>query len=472
MIETTNERAWASVAAWGAEPEMNELEALMWRSERHPRLSSTVTIVELLDRIPEWERFHAGYEWATSLVPRFRQRVVEPALPLAPPRWAIDPDFELDRHVRREVLPAPGAMRQVLDCAQTRALAPLDRSRPLWEATLVEGFEEGRAAHVLKLHHSLTDGLGSIQLLGRLHSRTREPSPDKPGVAPPPADQPSTAALTAEQLAARGRSVPGIAVRLLTTAARAAGDPATAAADALRMAGSARRVLAGPPAEPSPVLQPRRGDDWRFCVMECGLDELKAAGRAGGGSVNDAFVAALLGGLRRYHEHLGTPLDEVPMAMPVSIRRHDDPMGGNRFTGALFAAPMGTADPAERIAAVRGVVLSVRAEPALDILGAVSPLVNRAPSALGALALGSLGSSADISASNVPGIPFPVYAAGARVDRVFAFGPLPGVAMIAALVSHVGTCCIGINFDGAAISAPDRFTTCLNEGLREVLALG
>jgi hypothetical protein len=70
---TTNEEAWAAAAGWGAERRMNEIEALMWRSERHPRLSSTITVVEVLATQPEWKRFSAAHEWGARLVPRFRQ---------------------------------------------------------------------------------------------------------------------------------------------------------------------------------------------------------------------------------------------------------------------------------------------------------------------------------------------------------------------------------------------------------------
>jgi hypothetical protein len=145
----------------------------MWRSERHPRLSSTITAVELLATAPEWKRLVAAHEWGTRLVPRFRQRVVEPTLPIGPPFWANDADFDLAYHLRRVELPAPGTVRQLLDLAQSLAIAPFDRTRPLWEGTLVEGVEGGRAAYILKLHHSLTDGLGGIQLLSMLQCRTR-----------------------------------------------------------------------------------------------------------------------------------------------------------------------------------------------------------------------------------------------------------------------------------------------------------
>lgn len=254
-------------------------------------------------------------------------------------------------------------------------------------------------------------------------------------------------------------------------AADAVVRPGEAVAEVVRFAGSMRRTLSPPPAPPSPLLRPRSGTAWRFGVLECPLADLKAAAKAAGGSLNDAYVAALLGGMRRYHERHGKPIDEMPMAMPVSLRKADDPMGGNKFAGAFFAAPVAVEDPAERIATIRGIVLTLRTEPALDTFAMVAPVLNRIPSAVGGLVYDWIGSAADLSASNVPGVPYPVYMAGAKVERVFPFGPLPGVAVMAAMISHSGTCCFGINMDGDAVKDPDVLLECLNEGLHEVLGL-
>ena len=161
------------------------------------------------------------------------------------------------------------------------------------------------------------------------------------------------------------RVLPGV------VASRRAGSP------------SVRRTLASPPAPPSPLLAGRRGTSWRFEVLECPLADLKAAAKSAHGSLNDAYVAALLGGLRRYHELHGVRLDDLSMVMPVSLRKADDPMGGNKFAGAYFAAPAGIEDPAERIAVLRGMVLTMRVEPALDTLSLVAPLLNRVPSRIG-----------------------------------------------------------------------------------------
>ena len=466
------EQMWDLAASWGAEDRMNETEALMWRSENHPRLSSTICSLMILDTAPDWDRFMAATEWATEFVPRCRQRVMDPVLPVGPPVWVPDETFQLGYHVRRTHLPGDGSMAQLLEFAQTQALAPFDRTRPLWEGTLVEGLEGGRAAYFLKLHHSLTDGLGGIQLMSLVQSRTREHTSDKPRAAPRESRYPANPwDFTRTVAQDQARRLPGVAARAVTGGARMLTGRSSALGEAVRYGSSLRRTLSAPPATPSPLLQDRRGTTWRFQVMECELADLKAAAKLARGSLNDAYVAALLGGLRRYHARNGVDIEDLSMVMPVSMRKSDDPMGGNKFAGAYFAAPIGIEDPVERIAVLRGIVLTLRVEPALDTLSLVAPLLNRVPSKVGQMAFNLVGSAAELSASNMPGVPYPVYMAGARVERVFPFGPLPGVAVMASLISHDGTCCIGMNIDGDAITDMDMFMECMNEGLLEVTSV-
>lgn len=463
---------WDLAAEWSAEDRMNETEALMWRSENHPWLSSTICSLMIFDTAPDWDRFLAAHEWATELVPRCRQRVMDPMLPVGPPAWVPAEGFQLDYHVRRTHLPGQGTMAQLLEFAQTQALAPFDRTRPLWEGTLVEGLEGGRAAYLLKLHHSLTDGLGGIQLMALVQSRTREHTADKPRAAPRESTHPASPwDLTATVIGESARRIPGVAARVAAGGARLLTGRSSALGEAVRYGSSLRRTLSPPPAAPSPLLSDRRGSTWRFQVMECELADLKAVAKLARGSLNDAYVAALLGGLRRYHERHGVDIEELSMVMPVSMRKADDPMGGNKFAGAYFAAPIGVADPVERIAVLRGIVLTLRVEPALDTLSLVAPLLNRVPARVGQIAFNLVGSAAELSASNMPGVPYPVYMAGARVERVFPFGPLPGVAVMAGMISHDGTCCIGLNIDGDAVPDMDMFMECMHEGLLEVTSV-
>ena len=473
-LPETNEEAWEAAGSWGTSAEMSPFEALMWRAESDPRLRAPMTLVDLLDEPPDWDRLVAAHDWGTRLVPRARQRVVDPPLHLGAPVWAVDPEFDLHYHLRRAQVPPPGTLAQVLEIAEKTAMTPFDRARPLWEALLLEGLEGGRAAYIFKIHHSVTDGLGGVQLLSLLHSRHREPSPHKPLPEPPAPARLSPLSALGEQVRRRLLGAPRDAQNLVGSGvavlSRIAAEPADAVGGAVRFGRSLQRVLAPPPAPPSPLLR-NRSLSWRFVTLECAVDTLRAAGRAAGGTLGDAYVAALLGGFRRYHEAFGVSIDEMPMAMPISLRQNDHPMGGNRFAGARLAAPVGEADPAERIRLVHDFVLGARAEPAADALGLIAPALNLVPTPLITRWYAAQTGGLDLQASNVPGIPYPVYIAGARIERMYPFGPLPGCAVMAALVSHVDTCCIGINCDAAAITDVDLFHDCLGAGLTEVLAL-
>ncbi len=131
--------------------------------ESDPRLRSTVVTVIMLDRSPDWDEVRDRFELVCRKMPMFRQRVVQ-STPPAPPRWEYAPDFDLDFHLRRMVAPPPGTFDTVLEMARVAAMEDFDRARPLWTATLIEGLEDGGAAVVLKFHHSLTDGVGGIQI--------------------------------------------------------------------------------------------------------------------------------------------------------------------------------------------------------------------------------------------------------------------------------------------------------------------
>jgi diacylglycerol O-acyltransferase / wax synthase len=448
----------AEPAVWGTERHMNALETLMWRAEADPRMRATTVAVELLDTTPEWGRLLAAHDWGTRFVTRARERVLESPFPLAAPSWVADEQFDLSYHLRRVSLPAPGDLPALLELAQTFAMTPFDRGRPPWEAMLVEGLTDGRAAYLVKLHHSLTDGTGGIQLLSLLHSRTREHNPDKPTAGTAPSASPPSGSPLAGVAEAATRLAGG-ALGLLARPERA-----------VSVARSLQRVLGPAPAPPSPLLA-GRSLAWRFLAHEVPLASLKAAAVAAGGSVNDAFLAALLGAFRLYHVSSGVPVDVLPVAFPISLRADEHAAGGNRFAGARMAGPVGEADPVERIRLVREFVLTARAEPAGDALTLLAPALSVLPGTVLGRLSGALTGSNDLQASNIRGVGHPVYLAGARVTHLYPFGPRPNIPAMITMVSHDGTCCVGANLDPAAVTDVGLFARCLRDGFDEVLAI-
>ena len=453
---------WVGAAGWSAAPELTSMQTLLWRAERHPVQSSTSTVVIDLDRAPDWDRFVAATEWGTRLVRRLRQRVVEPVVPTAAPTWADDPTFDLAYHLRRERV---ADREEMLAHAAQIALRPFDRTRPLWEGVLFEGMPDG-AAYVLKIHHALADPLGTVQLLSMLQSGRRDHTPRKPlgeeVVAPAEAD-PVDLAVTGLRT-----DVASLPASVLATARRvgtAAAHPQVVVASTLRYGASVRRLITRT-AAPSPELSPRTGRMWSFLTLDTPLDPLREVARLGGGTLDDAAVALVLGGLRRYHARRGSTVAEIPVGVRVSLDRADDL--GNRFAGALISGPLAIEDPVDRVAAVRGEVLSLHTERALEVLDAAAPVVNRLPSFVGASALRAA-APPDAFVLTLPGPPRRRYMAGAQVQGMYVLGPLPGAALTVCLVTCGETACIGVNVDASAVADPAALEECLVEGVEEMV---
>ncbi|GLZ52994.1 wax ester/triacylglycerol synthase family O-acyltransferase [Actinomycetospora sp. NBRC 106378] len=456
---------------WADADEMTAFETMMWRAEADPALRSTMVAVADLDATPDWPRLVAAHDWATRMVPRFRKRVVEPPLGLGAPVWSPDPDFDLDRHVRRVSVPSGQGWSGVLAIAEHLALTPFDRDRPPWEAVLVEGLPDGRAAYLLKLHHATTDGLGGVQLFNGLLNRSRETDTDKPQPEVPVVAGPGPWAALGRQVRHDAEALASVPVHMVRAAGAALRDPIAKAREAVAFGLSAIRVIGDPGAAPSPLLA-TRGPDWRFVSMELPFAPFRAAAKAGGGTVNDAYLAALLGAFRLYHEALGQPTDTIRMSIPVSLRADADSAGGNRIASLRLAGHIAEKDPVARMATIAADVARGRAEPAADDIGLVSPLLARLPGSVMAAVAGGVTKGNDLQASNVPGIREDVFLAGARVDRMFPYAPRPGCAAMITMLTHGDTCCLGANIDPAAITDRELFGRCLVEGFVEVLALG
>jgi WS/DGAT/MGAT family acyltransferase len=456
---------------WGGPQELSAWEALMWRSESDPRTRSTGLLLETLDGTPDWTRFVVAHERATRLIPRLRERVVEPHIPLVQPAWTLDVSFDLNHHVQRMRLEEPGTQRQLLDLCESVLKRPLDRARPPWESILVTGLEGNRSAYLFKVHHSLADGLGLMQLLDLAHSTSAEPSSlDLPDI---PANRPVATAtgLLSDRVSALLGAAPSAATRLGGAGLRTICRSLTSPSEVIEFSKSLRRMLAPPGAARSPLLA-NTGVPNRFLTVEASLPSLKASAKVAGGSVNDAYIAAILGGLRRYHELHDAVVDTIPMGMPVSIRNSEEEVGGNRFTGVRFAAPLGEPDPVTRIRAIRDIVHRLRDEPAIGFVDHVSPALTKLPSAAIIELSASMTTAVDLNISNIPGSPIPLYLAGQRVLAMYPLGPRPGIAIMAAMITYDGTCHIGMNVDAGVFADLDVLEMCMREGFNEVLTLG
>jgi diacylglycerol O-acyltransferase / wax synthase len=466
---------------------MSDAEAIMWAVEKDPALRSDFTNVTIVERPPEPARVRAKVEEALEAIPRLGDRVVAPPFRLAPPEWVPDRDFDLDYHLRTVAVPAPGGMRQLLDLAAAAAATPLDRSRPLWEFTVVEGLEGGRAAFLQKVHHTITDGVGGVKLsLSLLDFEPDPPAPPQPSpsqrvaadaeaerraeVDADPVNRVSPASAVGEAVSYTLRQQLGRARRGLESAARVLANPDSARRgvnDVVRMGGSVRRQLLVTEPARSPLLD-QRSLALRFERFGVPLARAKAVAAKLGGSVNDVYVTGVTGALGLYHERMGAPCDELRMAMPISTRG-DDEESANSFTPSRVVVPVQPKDPVERFKLVHERLRGLKDEPAVTAAGSLAGLLTALPTTMLVALTRSQARTIDFATSNLRGSPVDLYLAGSRIEANYPMGPRAACALNITLLSYCDSLDMGLNIDPAAVSDPATLLDCFDESFGALL---
>ncbi|WP_237570523.1 wax ester/triacylglycerol synthase domain-containing protein [Mycolicibacterium lacusdiani] len=448
---------------------LSNSDAFTWGMESDPRLRSTVVTVILLDRSPDWEQVRERFDIISRAVPMVRQKVVG-SPPPAPPRWEDAADFDLDFHIRRMSAPPPGTPDTVLEFARLAAMEDFDRARPLWTATLIDGLHDDCAAVVLKFHHALTDGIGGIRIGMILFGLADLPDRHE---SEPARGSPLPRWLRGYSDTARydASVVSGAVTGALKFVPKLFADgvlrPVDTVSSAAKTAASVYRTVR-PVTRTGSTLMAERSLIRRLGVLEIPLEQLRAAAHHGGGALNDAFVAVVAGGLRRYHEHHGVSVGNLHMTMPISLRKEDNELGGNRITLMRFDIPVGTVDPAERIRQIHERTDIVRGERSLPYTQLIAGALNLVPRWY----IGSILRNVDFLCSDVPGLPVPVSLGGARVTAQYAFGPTIGAAVNVTLLTYVDVCTLGIDGDTGAIPDFEVFLDCLAAAVAEVLDSG
>lgn len=456
---------------------MGDSDALLWLIEADPMLRSTITAVVFLDAGPDPARVRALFERGASVIPRFRQRVRANTVSIAPPRWEADPNFDLDYHLRFVRAPEPGDQASVLTVAQPMAMAAFDRERPLWEATVVDGLDDGGAAIIVKIHHTITDGVGAMQLALIMFDLERDAEPGTPGDLPPAEVMGQWRrwfdAMSYERqraIESTRRRAPTVASGVISTVQTMITDPFGTSRDVAHTVRSVYRMTAPDPKPLSPIMRDR-SLSVRFATFPVPLEDAKAVTRTHGVTLNDVFLGAVIGGMARYHDALDAPVERLRFTVPINLRDDGtEEVAGNHVMLARVILPLGLVEPVARMRRIHELVADLRAEPALGIGEPMAGLLRRLPASVGVGMFGGLLRGSDLITTNVPGSPIPLYSAGTRVERLVAFAPLLGAAVNLSLISYCGEMNIGVNMDPAAVADRDLLVQCLKDGWAEVLA--
>jgi diacylglycerol O-acyltransferase len=449
---------------------MSDPEALMWRLEKDPYLSSNVGTVTILDRAPDFDRLRARMEQAIPRVPRLRWRVQPSPVDLGAPVWADDPDFDLEYHLRHISLPQPGTLRQLYDLIAMMTIDPFDRTRPLWQFTIVDGLEGGQSALFTKMHHTITDGINGVRMSTEYLDLDRDgEQPMSAFVELPPAqhsDSPSNVADGISALDTVRTMVEGSFRLPLAIAKEVRGllaDPANIPRASAAAVGTVRGLLSqlsDTDTARSP-LWTSRSMHRRFETVRTKFEPTKAAAKRLGGSINAAFLTAAAEAASRYHVEHGAPTPALRASMAISTRTEGS--GANAFSVVRMLVPTDEMPIAERFALVSDIADAARSAPGSGAMEAVATVATALPTSLMTRLARQQTQAIDFATSNVRASPVPVYIAGAKTLGNYPVGPLAGVAFNATMISYNGNLDIGINFDAAAVEHPARMAELLGD---------
>ena len=405
----------------------------------------------------------------------FRRRLVEVPFKLHHPMWVEDANFDLDYHVRRACLPSPGGARELAQYAAQVGGLPLDRDRPLWELYVVEGLEGGRIALVGKMHHAAIDGVSGAEIMATLLDL--EPDPPERLIVDSwrPDDPPTDADLVALAFAA----IAGHPVRAAKTVGRVVET-------ALQLSDHNRESGVEPP--PSPFSAPKTSFNGaitphrRVAFAAQALDDLKRVKNHFGCTVNDVVLAVCAGALRRYLLDHGE-LPEAPLVamVPMSVRTEEE-MGtnGNRVSAMLTSLATDLDAAAARLETVAAGMRLAKAQERL--IGAATltdwteftfpALIGRAARLTASMRVfDRVRPLFNVTVSNVPGPPFPLFLAGARLVGMYPLGPVTeGVGLNITVMSYCGMVYFGLNACREAVPALAELPQLLQESLDELLA--
>ena len=424
------------------------------------------------------DRMRAVVDERLHLVPLLRRRVLRVPFGLHHPVWADDPGFDLDYHLQRASLPAPGGPAELSAFVGAVLSRPLDTGRPLWEMHVVEGLESGHLAVVPKLHHAVIDGVSGAQTLAAFLD-----------LGPEGRAVPRRVALW------RPHPLPGDLEVLGHSLSSLAQEPE-------RVIGSVRRTVEAlwslsernrrlreedetrPP--PGPFRAPRTSLNGsisaqrRAAFCEVPLEDLRTVRRAFGGTVNDVVLTAVAGALRRLLAERGEGLGEPLVAMvPISARRESDRgTQGNKLSAMLVSLATTVADPVVRLRLVaEGTRLAKEQARVLSeelIRGwaqlALPALSSRVARLSGNLRLfDHLPPLFNVVVSNIPGPDVPLWWAGARVVGMYPLGPiLEGVGLNVTVVSYSGTLYVGVVGCRELVPEVDHVGRLLGEAFAEL----
>lgn len=381
-------------------------------------------------------------------MPEFREKLADSRLNLDHPVWVDDPDFDVQRHLHRIGLPAPGGRTELSEICGHIASLPLDRSRPLWEMWVIENVAGtdahagGRLALLTKVHHAAVDGVTGANLMSTLCTT----EPDAP--PPDPVDGPGSA--TELEIAVNG------AFRFVTRPLKLVNVLPSTVSTVLDTARRATKglTMAAPFAAPKTAFNANVTAHRNISFAEMDLDDIKTVKDHFGVKVNDVVMALVSGVLRRFLlDRDELPESSLVAMIPVSVHDKSDRPGRNQVSGMFSSLHTNIEDPVERLKAIAEAnsvakqhSSAIGATLLQDWTQFAAPAVFGV--AMRVYARSKLSAAAPVHnlvVSNVPGPQIPLYLLGCEVKAMYPLGPIfHGSGLNITVMSLCGKLDVGI----------------------------
>lgn len=431
-----------------------------------------------------FEHFKAFFLERIHLAPIFEKKLARRVLELDHPGWVDAGEMDFDYHLKEATLPAPGNWAQLEALVAEQHAIHLDRSKPLWQFTVIEGLESGEVAIYTKIHHAAVDGGGGMAIAAAMYDMGPTPRKVKPPLPKKPVRVP-----TIEERAILGiNDVIQSLARQHLKAMEAIPQFLGTVTDMLapKTDGASGSGAGGLPTIPD-VLAPKTpfnvsvSPQRSFAAREVSLADAKAVAKATGTKINDVVMAICSGALRTYLQKL-KKLPKKPLVafVPISLRAPGDEESSNQVFGMLCPIATEIADPLERLQAIKK--LSVESK---NLAGSVKDVSPKDFTLLGAPLLfpglaqlyGRSGladvmpSTTNLTISNVPGPPIPVFCAGAKVTAMYPVSiPVHGIALNITVQSYVDKLDFGITAGQNALPDADSLADLFAPALAELKA--
>ncbi|HKG22136.1 MAG TPA: wax ester/triacylglycerol synthase family O-acyltransferase [Blastocatellia bacterium] len=444
---------------------------LYFEKKEAPMHIGSVSVFE--GEIP-FDKFVENVRSKLHMLPRYQQKVVPDPFNIGHPTWESDTNFDIDRHIFRLQIDAPGTDAELITLAGRLFSPMMDRGKPLWDIYLVYGLKGKRSAMIARVHHCMVDGVSGVDLLKVVLDISPTPAPPpKPEYVPPPPRPDATRQLFDSLLGSMQEGMSRwmeFQNGLLNL---------TQALTSEQNRGAARKMAALLPslAAPAPLLPFNRpcSGERKLVWSEFSFAEARAIRGALGGTVNDVVLTALSGAVSRYVRMHGqqTRGRNLRVMVPVSMRQEDKRGAlGNLVSMLPVEIPLDLKDPLARYAHVNEKTVAMKGARIAEGMNLLSALMGILPAPVQAL-FGAMASTPmpafNMVSTNVPGPQIPLYAMGKRMIAYYPYVPV-GYAVGAgcAIMSYDQKLYFGLTSDTQAMPDVERLKGFLDESFVEL----